>query len=243
MDYIQSIKLINKCCIFNVLHFIYKLNMELILKSSRIMMYSDAELVEASKHGNTPLIIATLHCDVPSIKLLIDAGADINKANNNGYTPSYFAASIGYQECVELFIDAGADINKANNSGYTPLFIAILSGHDKCAKLLLDAGADINKANNDGETPLYISALYGDVVFVNLLLDAIYKDIADKVLLAVSKQDIIFDTAFIIFKKTVEVYIPVTQRMLISLKILNEPNNHKKLYDIFQEKFSNKNKH
>ena len=141
------------------------------------MMYSDAELVEASKHGNTPLIIATLHCDVPSIKLLIDAGADINKANN------------------------------------------------------------------DGETPLYISALYGDVVFVNLLLDAIYKDIADKVLLAVSQQDIIFDTAFVIFKKTVEVYIPVTQRMLISLKILNEPKNHNKLYDIFQEKFSNKNNH
>ena len=109
--------------------------------------------------------------------------------------------------------------------------------------MLLDAGADINKANNDGETPLYISALYGDVVFVNLLLDAIYKDIADKVLLAVSQQDIIFDTAFVIFKKTVEVYIPVTQRMLISLKILNEPKNHNKLYDIFQEKFSNKNNH
>jgi hypothetical protein len=88
---------------------------------------------------------------------------------------------------------------------------------------------------------LYISALYGDVVYVNLLLDVIYKEIADKVLIAVSKQDIIFDTAFIIFKKTVEAYIPVRQRIIISKKILDEPNNHKKLYDIFQEKFS-KNK-
>jgi hypothetical protein len=65
-----------------------------------------------------------------------------------------------------------------------------------------------------------------------LLLNATYNDIADKVLVAVSQQDIIFDTAFIIFKKTVK------ETITIEGFNIDDPDTHKKLYNVFQAKFS-----
>ncbi len=102
-------------------------------------------------------------------------------------------------------------------------------------KLLLDARADKNTANINGWTPLYIAAHNGHEACVKLLLDATYNDIADKVLVAVSQQDIIFDTAFIIFKKTVELQLET-----IKIKGFNidDPDTHNKLYNIFHAKFS-----
>jgi ankyrin repeat protein len=99
-------------------------------------------------------------------------------------------------------------------------------------KLLLEAGADVNKADKDGWTPLYIAAYYGRVEIVRLLLDTTYNDIADKILVAVSQQDIIFDTAFIIFKKTVK------ETIKIEGFNIDDPDTHKKLYNVFQAKFS-----
>jgi ankyrin repeat protein len=101
--------------------------------------------------------------------------------------------------------------------------------------LLIDAGADINKASKNGCTPLIIAAEKDHVEIVKLLLDATYNDIADKVLVAVSQQDIIFDTAFIIFKKTVELQLET-----ITIKGFNidDPDTHNKLYNIFHAKFS-----
>jgi hypothetical protein len=51
-------------------------------------------------------------------------------------------------------------------------------------------------------------------------------------LVAMSQQDIIFDTAFIIFKKTVE------NTITIDGFNIDDTHTHKKLYNIFQAKFS-----
>jgi ankyrin repeat protein len=96
----------------------------------------------------------------------------------------------------------------------------------------LDTGADINKADNDGWTPLYIAAYNDHIEIVKLLLNATYKNIADKVLVAISKQDLIFDTAFIIFKKTVK------ETIIIEGFNIDDTDTHNKLYNIFQAKFS-----
>ena len=62
----------------------------------------------------------------------------------------------------------------------------------------------------------------------------IIKNIADNVLLIVSKYDLIFDTAFIIFKKVIEIYIPSSVINWI-------PEIENDIYNIFQDKFSNQN--
>jgi len=51
----------------------------------------------------------------------------------------------------------------------------------------------------------------------------------------VSQQDIIFDTAFIIFKKTVELQL---ETIKIKGFNINDTDTHNKLYNIFHAKFS-----
>ena len=138
----------------------------------------------------------------------------------------------GNETTTKLLLDSGADINKADNDGWTPLYIAAQNGYVEIVKLLLDSGADKDKADEDGRTPLFTAAGKGHDACVKLLLDATYNDIADKVLVAVSHQNIIFDTAFIIFKKTVE------NTITIDGFNIDDPDTHKKLYNIFQSKFS-----
>jgi len=149
---------------------------------------------------------------------------------------------------MKLLLDAGADINKRNRIGWTPLHAAVYNDNEACTKLLLEAGADKDKADNDGLTALSLAAKKGYYEIVNLLLYVTYNDIADKVLIAISKQDIIFDTAFIIFKKTVEETITFEgfnidddseeEDNIIEGFNIDDPDTHKKLYNVFQAKFS-----
>ena len=190
----------------------------------------NSKLFKAIKEGNKT-----------TVKLLLDSGAvcacgcgaDPNDADGDDRTPLMIAAAEGHEQIVKLLLDSGADINKVDEYGETPLFTAAAEGHEQIVKLLLDSGADINKTNEYGETPLYIAAVYGYDQIVKLLLDATYNDIADKVLVAVSQQDIIFDTAFIIFKKTVEETITFE-----GFNMDDDSDTHKKLYNVFQVKFS-----
>jgi ankyrin repeat protein len=190
----------------------------------------------------TPLMIAAINGHDRIVKLLLDAGADINKAIKLGCT--LCCSVFKGHRIIKLLLDSGADINKYDDSDETPLMTATKCSYEKCVKLLLDAGVDINKTDNCGNTPLYIAVEYGNDIITKLLLDATYNDIADKVLIAVSQQDIIFDTAFIIFKKTVKMTIPPPVRsparaaVLINRFNIDDPDTHNKLYHIFQEKFS-----
>ena len=184
--------------------------------------------------GDTPLSTAISYGYDRIVKLLLDSGANIFRQNHYGMTPLHIAAELYPRRiiCVKLLLEAGADINKANNFGKTPLHAAARTNNNTCVELLIERGADINKTNNDGWTPLMIAVQYGCVECGKLLLDATYNDIADKVLVAVSQQDIIFDTTFIIFKKTLE------NTIRINGFDIDDPDTHKKLYNVFQAKSS-----
>jgi ankyrin repeat protein len=190
----------------------------------------------SNKYGLTPLLAATYHNHNKIVELLLDAGANPNNKNNDDETPLLWAAEFNYCQIVKLLLAAGADPNKKNNNGWTPLLNAIFQDHYRIIKLLLYADANIYTdktiahhftANTDSLS--YIKSM--KIKYTNLILDAICKDIADKVLIAMSQQDIIFDTAFIIFKKTVEKSITVEGFNI------DDTDTHKKLYSIFQSKF------
>ena len=170
---------------------------------------------------------------------LIDKGVDINDINNEYVLHSAVNTLMdddvinNSDECIKLLLNYGADVNKTDDDGWTPLMIAAMRWATSFQKLLLDSGAEVNMVNPDGDTALMI-AMDNDVQELELLIDATYSDIADKVLIVVSKHDIIFDTAFIIFKKIVKKTLPNES----DNEYFNRYNKKIQLYKLFQEKFS-----
>jgi len=199
---------------------------------------------------NSELFRAVEEGNEERVSLLLDDGADKDSTDNNRWTPLFIATYHGHEACMRLLLDAGADINKISSwSATTPLYISAAKGHEACVKLLIDYGTDIYKTDINGNTALIIAYTKGymwrpcrdieegNKACVNLLIHTIYKDIAYKVVLAVSQQDIIFDTAFIIFNKIVKETIQNEFPYYGNFNI-NNPDTYKKLYNIFQEKFS-----
>jgi ankyrin repeat protein len=204
------------------------------VKIVKLLLQAGADIHKLNEEDEkTPLYIAAENGHVEIMKLLLEAGADPNKAGELTDTPLMIAAYYGRDACVKLLLDSGADKDKVNLFDVTPLIAAVDEGHVECVRLLLDSEADINKVDADGGTALNIAVSCRhsprksrDQIY-NLLLDATYNDIADKVLLAVSQQDIIFDTAFIIFKKVVEDTIKnVEETIKIKIKIEEFYINH-----------------
>ncbi len=170
---------------------------------------------------------------------LIDEGVDINDINNKCILHSAVNTLMdddvinNSDECIKLLLNYGADVNKTDHDGWTPLMIAAMRWATSFQKLLLDAGAEVNMVNPDGDTALMI-AMDCHVEELELLIDATYNDIVYKVLIAVSKHDIIFDTAFIIFKKIVKKTFPNE----FGNEDFDRYNKKIQLYKLFQEKFS-----
>jgi ankyrin repeat protein len=217
----------------------------------RLLLDAGADINKTSSwSATTPLYISAAKGHEACVKLLIDYGTDIYKTDIWGNTALSVAAFSGYTTLVKFLLDNGADIDNVNKERcWTPLMFAAAKGHEACVKLLIDYGTDIYKTDINGNTALIIAYTKGymwrpcrdieegNKACVNLLIHTIYKDIAYKVVLAVSQQDIIFDTAFIIFNKIVKETIQNEFSYYGNFNI-NDPDTYKKLYNIFQEKFS-----
>jgi ankyrin repeat protein len=122
--------------------------------------------------GSTPLLRAAKACDVPAIKLLLDAGAMVDLQNNLGATPLLVVAGMNWaitdtrgrfrneQHCIEsakLLLEAGADINRANPNGQTSLHAAARLDMKDLVRFLGERGADLLAKDRSGATPLDIA--------------------------------------------------------------------------------------
>ena len=116
--------------------------------------------------GFTPLHLAVIGNNIPSVRLLLSKGADPNSANTfagkvkfgpvglQGITPLMFASNIGSAEMVTLLLDAGANPNQQDVRGMTPLMYALSSDKQNlaAAKLLLARGAKLDLKMKSGDT-------------------------------------------------------------------------------------------
>ena len=91
----------------------------------------------AQVDGMTALHWTTLHDDLETARLLVEAGADVTVTNRYAVTPLTLACTNGNGPLVELLLEAGADVNQANKQGNTPLYWAAEKGDTECLDKLI----------------------------------------------------------------------------------------------------------
>jgi hypothetical protein len=146
---------------------------------------------------------------------------------------------------MKLLLDAKANIDKVNEDGVTPLLAATMNNRIKCMKLLLDYGADPEIEDiflwnplNFVTTGLFENEVTGDdennVKYneaLKLLLPKVLSIIAKRVLIVAYAKNMIFDTAFIVFKKCVEYDMSFDYEEYD----VNNPDTNTELYKLFNE--------
>ena len=80
----------------------------------------------AQVDGMTALHWTTLHDDLETARLLVEAGADVTVTNRYAVTPLTLACTNGNGPLVELLLEAGADPNTIAPGGETVLMTACL---------------------------------------------------------------------------------------------------------------------
>jgi ankyrin repeat protein len=181
------------------------------------------------------LFIAADIANIDYLKQLIKYGLNVNETVND-FTPLYIVSYNGCGICVQLLLKAGADPNLADVYGASPLFVAAQKGHSEIVKLLLDAGANISQRDE----VLQVNALCIAAKFSQKeCVDAMLENIAKKVLIMAYRKNMIFDTAFIVFKKCVQDTLQYNEckycQEYSEESNINNPQIHSKLYKIFNE--------
>ncbi len=80
-----------------------------------------------SNTGVTALMMASVHNNADTIKLLIESGANLNTTNQYGHTALILAANNGNTNITKSLINAGADINVKDSANNTALRHSIYS--------------------------------------------------------------------------------------------------------------------
>jgi len=127
---------------------------------------------DTGRLGMTPLMIACMDGNTPSVKALLDAKAKSDLRTDDGRTALMFAAGWGDAARVQALIDAGARVDSRTTDGRTALMWAAHRGEVGTVSALLSAGADVNATNKWRQTALMAAAGAGSLDKVTALLDA-----------------------------------------------------------------------
>ncbi|MYH39602.1 MAG: hypothetical protein F4154_01200 [Candidatus Dadabacteria bacterium] len=124
--------------------------------------------------GSTLLHIASLACNLESVKLFIAAGADVNAVDKSGFTPLHDAIREGISE-----ITRNADEGDPEARKNLAVMIAedvdpkiAREGNMEAVKLFIAAGADVNARDGSGGTPLHYTWRQGKTEAVKVLIAA-----------------------------------------------------------------------
>ncbi len=102
--------------------------------------------------GESPLLSALHHDDVPMIRFLIEIGADCSNSFDSKFID---LINKGLWPTIHASIRKGANINAMDPiTGKTPLIKAIVSGNEPMVGFLLEIGADCNACAPDLEVPI-----------------------------------------------------------------------------------------
>ena len=108
----------------------------------KFLIQKGADVNNAHKTGDTPLICAAEEGNYECMNVLIEEGADVNHTNDYGYSALWHAVFKGHSKCTELLLEAGADVN--SKRGCEPIMAVAFTGCVECMEVLVKSGADVN---------------------------------------------------------------------------------------------------
>ena len=112
----------------------------------------------SNKHGETPLMIASIEGNLPVVKALVQQRKAM--IDHIGWTPLHYACAKGHLDVAQFLINKGAIIDSLSPGDTTPLMMAVQSGNEPLIKLLLDKGADLQIRNSVGLSAIDIAVIY-----------------------------------------------------------------------------------
>lgn len=107
--------------------------------SARLIMEAGADVNQASRTGETPLMHAAARANEPLAKLYLDSGAKVQAKDSKGNTAFHFARSAAI---VSLLCRAGADPRALNDAGETPLFDILHNA--RTVRAMIEAGVPVD---------------------------------------------------------------------------------------------------
>jgi ankyrin repeat protein len=120
----------------------------------RFLLENGIEVNRQDNNGDTPLHIAAISTDSPSIiGLLVEYGADTEIKDCMGLTPLLFACIYDNFENVKELVKRGANIHATDMHGDSCLHVS--SENKEILSFLMEMGADPNAKNDEGDTPLH----------------------------------------------------------------------------------------
>jgi len=137
-----------------------------------------ADINQATEHGTTALMKASLKGHVEVVRLLLEKGANVNQFKKDSTvqpekycsTALIFASQKGHVEVVKLLLAYKANPHLLMSNGYSALIAASINGHDKVVKVLLESGVAVDSAKKNATTALIFASRNGHVEVVKLLL-------------------------------------------------------------------------
>ena len=137
------------------------------------LMKEGADVNVRNQHGETPLMAATFHENIPIMDMLIDYGGDVNAyVDANSETALNYAARQNCGKAMELLINKGADVNTRDQHGDTPLMVAAFYGNAPIMEMLIHNGSDVNARNDENlKTALHCAAGKYSAKPMGLLID------------------------------------------------------------------------
>nr|XP_037291242.1 ankyrin repeat family A protein 2-like isoform X3 [Rhipicephalus microplus] len=107
--------------------------------------------------GLTPLLWASAHGQLSTVRHLLAKGAQVGAQGLRGETALLLAAAQGHSHVVRYLLQHGASPNQADQEGNTALMYAALGNHAATAQELLSSGADMCAQNNVFDTAYDLS--------------------------------------------------------------------------------------
>ncbi|WP_421672129.1 ankyrin repeat domain-containing protein [Raoultella terrigena] len=117
----------------------------------------------ANRHGQTAIVLASLHQHYDCVAQLIAAGIDINKQDQTCLTPFLISCLNNDLTLLRLILPADPDLNCLTRFGGVGLTPACEKGHLAIVKeLLTQTGINVNHTNFVGWTPLLEAIVLND---------------------------------------------------------------------------------